>query len=184
MNRESENFDFAKFASGGFWEHSQTYYDRRNEDREFINMQLRYWTEALDRFNELNEDNYTVEEGLLIINELGNSILALGSRNYNPSIGEHIPSIPGLYGNKPWDLKSAENLLYEKLLQFNDIYNNLTKHVNMTRIELLKIISYSDISKYMDMAQAIWKWVLKNHFVNIPARQQYHFDHVFPYKWH
>lgn len=57
-----------------------------NSQSPVINMQIRYWIEAIDKFYDIPESEYgleTVEEAVLIVNCLANSLLILGGVNWS-----------------------------------------------------------------------------------------------------
>ena len=140
-----------------------------------INLQLRYWTEAMEKFQQLKEDEFIIEEGVLIINLLANSLSTLAGLNVE---GQHY--LMTLYDKGDWNLKLEHPEWYKKLEELNSNYNKLSKHINWKRIELLKEIDYKKISEYMDLTQKIWVWALnKQYSGNIPDDQLYYFGHIF-----
>ena len=176
-----ENCDFetpeiyvAHLASGisGF---VNDYYDQVKHKKIMINLQLRYWTEAMEKFQQLKEDEFIIEEGVLIINLLANSLSTLAGLNVE---GQHY--LMTLYDKGDWNLKLEHPEWYKKLEELNSNYNKLSKHINWKRIELLKEIDYKKISEYMDLTQKIWVWALnKQYSGNIPDDQLYYFGHIF-----
>jgi len=83
--KESDDFDpyWASLASGSE-PFIKSYYDMAGKN--IFNLQLRYWVEALTKFRDLDEEcNIKVEELLLIINLICNSLLILAGVNYKSS---------------------------------------------------------------------------------------------------
>jgi len=154
------------------------YYCRVKEKKIIVNLQLRYWTEALEKFKVLKENEFIVEEGVLIINSLANSLSTLAGLNVD---GEHY--LIELYNSGDWNLKLEHPSWYKKLEKLNYHYNKLSKHINWKRRELFNEIDFKKISEYMDLTQKIWIWALnKEYHGNVPNDQLYYFDKIFPYK--
>ncbi|MDP3041821.1 MAG: hypothetical protein Q8N62_03700 [Candidatus Omnitrophota bacterium] len=176
-NFETPDIYVAHLASGidGF---VNDYYDRVKSKKITINLQLRYWTEALEKFQVLKGNDFIVEEGVLIINLLANSLSTLAGLNVE---GEHY--LITLYDKGDWNLKLERSNWYKKLEELNSNYNKLSKHINWERTKLFQEIDYKKISEYMDLTQKIWVWVLnKEYNGNVPSDQLYYFDYTFTYK--
>lgn len=151
--------------STGDYKYIDKYYEMNTttSNPKIVNLQLRYWVEAVERFYNLDPSDYnenTIEEGVLIINLLANSLLILGGMN-DKSGKDRTPPLKELYSGKAWNLKEENFNLYDMLDKLNEDYNNLSKHMNKSRAELLKSISYDKVKKYFEATRDIWKWVLK-----------------------
>lgn len=160
----------ACLASGAY-KYIDKYYEINTTTKQpkIINVQLRYWIEAVEKFYNLKEEEYnegTIEEGVLIINLLANSLLVLGGMN-DKSGKERTPHLLSLYSGGAWDLKSEKADFYDELLKLNSDYNSLSKHMNKSRAEFLKDISFEKLRNYMDLVRNIWKWVLKKENANL-----------------
>lgn len=70
------------------------------------------------------------------------------------------PPLLDLYSGDAWDLRSERPDLYKALEDLNSDYNKLSKHMNKSRVELLKDISYEKLQRFMDSTREIWKWVI------------------------
>lgn len=155
----------ACLASGNY-KYIDKYYELNTAattNTKIVNVQLRYWIEAVEKFYNLDPSDYnekTIEEGVLIINLLANSLLILGGMN-DRSGKSKTPCLTELYKSKEWDLKADKPDLYSTLKDLNDDYNHLSKHINKTRAELLKKINYAKIKTYFEATRDIWKWVLQ-----------------------
>ena len=182
MNNENCNFKtpdiYVAHLASGMSAYVSDCYEQVKSKKILINLQLRYWTEALEKFQELDEEGFIVEEGVLIINLLANSLSTLAGLNQD---GRHY--LMDLYDKDNWNLKLEHPEWYEKLGDLNSDYNKLAKHINWDRVDLLRILNYKKVSEYMDLTQKVWVWVLgKQYKGNIPDDQLYHFRDIFPYK--
>lgn len=175
MNDEREFFYIAELASGEL-DYIGDYYETAKKDKIF-NLQLRYWAEALAKFQKLYDDNFILDEALIIINCLCGSLETLAGVNIKPV--EHTPSLVRMYEvtlklDKGWDLKVENADLFEKLKEMDNYHKNICKHINKGnfRREMLGEINYRKIKEYMGVTQEIWLWVLNKAFSNkIPENQ-------------
>ena len=154
----------------GAYKYIDKYYEinTSTDKPKIVNIQLRYWIEAVEKFYNLSEADYnegTVEEGVLIINLLANSLLVLGGMN-DKSGKDRTPPLLNLYAGDSWDLESERPDLYKTLGDLNDDYNKLSKHINKSRSDLLKDVSYEKLKRYMELTRCIWKWVLAKENAN------------------
>jgi len=155
---------YSACLASGYYRYIDQYYDiniSTNKPR-IVNIQLRYWVEAVEKFYRLDKNQYnenTIEEGVFIINLLANSLSVLGGMNVK-SEKSRTPPLLDLYSGDAWDLRSERPDLYKALEDLNSDYNKLSKHMNKSRVELLKDISYEKLQRFMDSTREIWKWVL------------------------
>lgn len=181
MPDENYNFEtpdiYTAHLASASWSPIDAYYNEV-KSKKIINLQLRYWTEALQKFEVLEENGFIIEEGVLIINLLANSLSTLAGLNTKEE--RHLIT---LYDKGDWNLKSEYPSRYKKLEELNSDCNKLSKHINWKRIELFKKIEYKKISEYMDLAQKIWVWALNKQYKgSIPGDQLYYFDKEFMHK--
>jgi len=176
--KESENFDpnFARLASGSE-QYIESYYEKAG--KKIFNLQLRYWIEALIKFERLDKEcNIKLEELLLILNSICNSLLVLAGVNFKKlPQNDFIPCLIDLYDQ--WSLKKDEPELFHDLRQMNENYNKLSKHLckSSLRSKLLNKIDYEKIRKYMNVTKEIWLWALKKRYGdNIPEDQLTFFE--------
>lgn len=179
--KESDSFSIAQYASGSPAFLVDEYYNLVS-DKTF-NLQLRYWVEALCKFENLNEGNFKAEELVLVLNSLCNSLETLAGVNIKPTKGDYTPSLTILYSKtlkeqKGWDLIREKPRLFAELQEMIKYHNNICKHLNKSssRKELLKTIDYKKIQRYMKTTQEIWLWILKKGFKGkIPEEQKIFF---------
>jgi hypothetical protein len=129
-------------------------------DPNIVNMQFRYWIEAVEKFFNLPSNDYdesVLEEGILIINLLANSLLILGGANYKGS--GNVPPLEKLYAGDPFPLKREKPELYKTLCKLNNLYNKLSKHFCPDRKRLYPEITYDSIRRYFKATSDIWLWV-------------------------
>ena len=180
MNQDKEFFYIADLSSNQI-DYVDGYYEIAKKKKIF-NLQLRYWTEALYKFQKIDERNFILEEALLIINCLCNSLEALAGINIKPV--DHTPYLLKLYEetlkkDKGWDFKSDKPRLWERLKEMNGYHTNICKHINKStsRKEMLKEINYEKIEDYVTVTKEIWLWVLDKAFNgNIPNDQLLFFN--------
>jgi len=184
MNK-NEDFDYNEMkmaeAASGTFDYVEKYYIVAKKDSVF-NLHFRYWAEAFNKFQSLNENNFCLEEGLIIINCLCNSLAILAGMNMKAR--NNVPGLVELYEktlkkDKKWIIDSE---LLKDLKEMNNYYNNLSKHLNQVdwRKAMLKEITYKKICKYMNTAKEIWLWILnKKYNDNIPEDKLCFFDHNF-----
>jgi len=181
---ESKDFYWAQLASGDI-DYIGTYYEI--ESNVTFNMQLRYWVEALIKFQNLYVSNFKVEELLLILDFLCHSLETLAGVNIIPPANDFTPSLMNLYkeslrNDRGWNLKFDKPDLFKSLEEMNNYHNNLCKHINRSnsRKELLKQINLEKIRKYMNTAKNIWLWLLnKKYKGQIPNEQLQFFEYDF-----
>ncbi|MCD4779947.1 MAG: hypothetical protein K8S27_05285 [Candidatus Omnitrophica bacterium] len=154
----------ACLSSGGY-KYIDRYYEINSSTSKpkIINMQLRYWIEALEKYYHLDPADYnekTIEEGVLIINLLANSLAILGGMNDKTENAERHYLLD-FFSGCSWDLKTEKPGLYESLEELNRDYTKVSKHLVRSRQELLKDISFDKIKKYFEAARGIWIWVLE-----------------------
>ena len=148
----------------GSYKYIDKYYEINTSTKnpKVVNIQLRYWVEAVERFYNLKEKDYnenTIEEGVLIINLLANSLAILGGMNDKTKNAEHHYLLD-FYSGCAWDLKNEKPDLYETLEDLNKNYTKISKHMIKSRTKCLKDISYKKIKKYFETTKEIWKWIL------------------------
>lgn len=183
MNQENDFFYIAELASGTI-DYVEDYYETVKKDKIF-NLQLRYWAEALVKFQKFYEDNFILDEALVIINCLCNSLETLAGVNINPVA--HTPPLIKMYEvtlktDKAWDLKFERLDLFDKLKEMANYHKNICKHINKAdfRREMLSEIDYEKVKGYMKTTQEIWLWVLNKAFNNnIPDNQLLFFKNSF-----
>jgi len=161
--------DFKKLytacLASGSYKYIDKYYEinTSTDKPKIVNLQLRYWIEAVEKFYNLHPHDYnekTIEEGVLIINLLANSLSILGGMNdKTDNADSHF--LLHFYSGYAWDLKEDEPKLYEVLVNLNKDYTKISKHMVKSRTELLEDISYEKVKKYFETTRDIWKWVLK-----------------------
>lgn len=174
--KESKNFYWAQFASGQV-DYVDSYYEM--VENKIFNLQLRYWVEALMKFQNLHDANYKAEELLLILNLLCNSLETLAGVNINPPAKDYTPPLMTLYKeslkkDKEWDLSREEPDLFKNLEEMDNYHKKLCKHIHKSdsRRELLNQINHEKIRKYMKVAKEIWLWILNKKFKgDIPKNQ-------------
>jgi len=180
--KESETFYWAEVASGSE-DYVGYYYDFVGD--KVFNLQLRYWVEALNKFQQIYDGHFKIEELILIINLLCQSLETLAGVNIKPR--KHTPSILTMYkkslkDDKGWDLFGERRDLYNSLEEMVIYQNNLSKHINKSssRKDLLSQISYKKIRDYMKTTRDIWVWILGKKFnANIPDIQLSLFKYEF-----
>ena len=89
-----KNLYTACLGTGGY-KYIDKYYEVNTvtSKPKIVNVQLRYWVEAVEKFYNLNPHDYdgnTVEEGALIINLLANSLALLGAESFCEFDLKHI----------------------------------------------------------------------------------------------
>lgn len=175
MNQEKDFFYIAELSTGQI-DYVDDYYEKVKTNKIF-NLQLRYWTESLYKFQKLDESHFILEEALLIINCLCNSLETLAGVNINPV--DYTPPLVKMYEetlkkDKGWDFTSDKPKLLEKLKEMDNYHKNICKHINKSNFkrEMLKEINYEKLEDYMSVTQEIWLWVLTKAFNgNIPKDQ-------------
>jgi len=185
--KESKKFTIAQFASGCDYP-VEEYYEYAGG--QIFNLQLRYWVEALQKFTNLDPDNFKKEELILILDCLCNSLATLAGVNIKPKKKDYTPSLLELFKKtlkeqKGWDLKLEKPELLEELEEMREYHNNVCKHLNksQSRKDLIGCIDYQRICKYMNTTQNIWLWVLGKRFRNkIPKEQRRFFDYDFSWR--
>ena len=173
-----ENFDFMVAASG-YTYNIESYYEivKKDRNKKFINIQLRQWIEALRRFEQLDEEDFTIEEAVLTIQSLCSSLETLGGITIETT--DNAPSLIAIFKytlkkEKGWDLSSEKSNLFALLEEMDNINKNIVKHITkaQSRKELLKTINYNKLREYMRTTKAIWIWMLnKIHKGNISEQQ-------------
>lgn len=180
---ESKDFVMAGFASGqgAFLDYYYGYVNNK-----IFNLQLRYWVEALEKFNNLTPElNLKKEELVIIINLLCQSLAILAGVNIRPK--KNTPPLMVLFEKelskeKKWNLISDNPILFNELKEMNTYYNNLSKHLNRSkyRKSLIREINSEKIKKYMYTTQNIWIWFLgKRYKGKIPEEQMIFFNNAF-----
>ena len=176
--KESKGFSIAHYASGSPEYLIDDYYHLVKDN--IFNLQLRYWIEALCKFENLYQGNFKVEELVLILNLLCNSLETLAGVNINPR--KFTPPLSKLYketlvDDRKWNLASEEPGLFAELEGMIEYHNNVCKHLNRSssRKDLLKKIDYKKIKKYMKTTQEIWLWILKKKFKGKKLAEQSEF---------
>jgi hypothetical protein len=167
----------AQFATGEY-DFVDDYYSIVKKENIF-NLQLRYWTEARNKFQKLYEDNFILEEAIIIINCLCGSLEALAGVNIIIQPDENTPSLKILYDKtlkeqKVWDLKIEKPDLYRIFEDMDRHHKNICKHLKRScvRRDMLKEINYKKIEEYMKATKEIWLWILnKANTNNIPENQ-------------
>jgi len=153
-------------CASGYYKYIDEFYENtRFCDPNIVNMQIRYWIEAVEKFYNISEEEYDeeiIEEGILIINCLANSLMILGGVNWNGK--GPVPSLLNLYDGEPFPLKEKNQKLYNDLIEINNLYNKLSKHFCKDRVELYRSISYSNLKKFFNTSRDIWLWVCHNIF--------------------
>lgn len=179
--KESEEFYWARFASGQI-DYVDSYYKIVND--KIFNLQLRYWIEALMKFQNLYDGNFKVEELLLILDLLCHSLETLAGVNINTPTKDRTPPLMILYkktlkNDKEWDSSQEKPFLFKNLEEMDNFHKNLCKHINRSdsRKELLKQVSYEKIRKYMETTKEIWLWILNKS--NAPKEQLQFFEDDF-----
>jgi hypothetical protein len=180
--KESKEFYWAGAASGST-DYVSYYYDF--VDTKVFNLQLRYWVEALSKYQQIYEGNFKVEELILILNLLCQSLETLAGVNIKPR--ERTPSLLTMYKKslkveKGWDIHGERRDLFNCLEEMVRYHNNLCKHINKSnsRKDLLSQISYEKIRKYLKTTKDIWLWILGKIFSgNIPDNQLILFKYDF-----
>lgn len=86
--KESKSYRWAELASGQD-NYIVEYYCKEKPNT--FNLQLRYWVDALMKFQNIYDGNYKVEELLLILNLLCSSLETLAGVNIKPT--EYTPSL-------------------------------------------------------------------------------------------
>lgn len=167
--KESKEFYIAHYASGSSAYLVDDYY-HLVKDKTF-NLQLRYWVEALCKFENLYPGNFKTEELVLILNLLCSSLETLAGVNVTPENNDRTPSLRELYSEtlkkqKGWNLGSEKPGLIEALKEMINYHNKVCKHLNRSssRKELIKSIDYNKIQRYMKTTQDIWLWILEKQF--------------------
>lgn len=125
-----------------------------------INMQVRYWVEAVEKFYSLDEDDYdqkVLEEGILVLNNLANSLLYLGGANWSGS--GRVPSLLELFNGKAFNLKQDRPELFKKLEEINRLYNKLSKHFTLQRRVMFEEVTYKKLHDLLEASAKIWQWV-------------------------
>lgn len=156
----SFNDTYKACLATGHWTYLNAYYSDNSKEA-IINMQLRYWVEAVNKFYKLDEEEYneqTVQEGVMIINLLANSLLCLGGMNY--SSGGHTPALCKLFAGVVWDLKTEDPQMFSKLEGLNEVYNNLSKHISISKVDMYNDLDYPKLKEYYEVTRDIWKWVM------------------------
>jgi len=181
-----ENFDLAIAASGSSYGlDTELYYEMVKKDKKFINLQLRQWTEALKRFEQMEQEGFNIEEVVLTIQSLCSSLETLAGMNIKPV--ENVPSLIALFKytlkqDRGWDLYSERLDLFVTLVDMDNINKNIVKHLgkDISRQELLKTINYDKLREYMRATKEIWIWMLGKIFGgNIPKEQLRFFNKQF-----
>jgi hypothetical protein len=167
---------YTAVSGTGYQRYIERYYLEKKalHNSDVVNMQIRYWIEAVEKFNNLAESDYeadTIEEGILIVNLLANSLLVLGGANWAGS--GKVPPLLELYGGDPFDLKGKGPELYEHLRKLNDLYNKLSKHFTLQRARLFSEMTYPAIKSLYRATADIWKFVCHEHHATSE------FDHLF-----
>jgi len=181
---ERKKFMYMAELGSGQTDSVEDYYWTAREDNIF-NLQLRYWVEALRKFQGLYEENFILEEGIVIINALCSSLETLAGVNIKPV--DHTPSLMTMYdktlkNDKGWDLRNDNLSLFAKLEEMDYYHKNICKHINKGNFkrEMLKEINYVKIKEYMEITQEIWLWILNKAFNNaIPENQTRFFNNDF-----
>jgi len=180
--KESKEFYWAEAASG-FIDYVNFYYDLVGT--RIFNLHFRYWAEALNKFQQINESNFKVEELLIILNFLCQSLETLAGVSIKPR--KRTPQLLTMYKKSlkdemGWDMPKERPDLFKNLKDMSKYHNNLCKHINRSdsRKELLSQISYKKIRKYMATTKEIWLWILNKKFNGeIPANQLVLFEFDF-----
>ncbi len=149
----------------GFQRYHQAFYNdlSRDDDKRVVNLQVRYWIRAADTFHNLMRQQYTediIEEAVLIVNDLANSLQILGGVNWRAKGEEdRVPSLLELYDGAAFALKNEKPELYAKLEELNGLYNKLSKHFSRDRRALFSELTWAKLSELYHAARRIWLWV-------------------------
>ncbi|MGF1634787.1 MAG: hypothetical protein ACFCVE_13120 [Phycisphaerae bacterium] len=162
MPRELANL-YTAISGSGYRRYIEDFYSDASGTR-VVNMQIRYWIEAVEKFNNLPESEYdidTLEEGILIVNLLANSLLTLGGVNWRGS--GQVPPLLRLYDGTPFKLKQDRADLYAKLEALNDLYNKLSKHFSLERAVIFPELTFNRLRELYDATADIWLYVCNVH---------------------
>jgi len=181
---ESEEYYWAE-AGSWFTDYVGPYYQMVGN--KIFNLQLRYWIEALNKFQQIYYGHYKVEELLLILNLLCNSLETLAGVNIRPPAKDYTPPLMILYKDSlridnRWDLRLEKPDLFKNLEEMDNFHKNLCKHIHKSnsRKDLLKQINHERIRKYIRTTKEIWLWILNKKFKgNIPKNQLQFFEYDF-----
>ena len=178
MQKRSFKKMYTAVCGTGWYRYIEKFYDHviPKTDPNIVNMQIRYWIEAVEKFFNLPPNEYdesVLEEGILIINNLANSLLILGGANYKGS--GKVPPLKNLYAGDPFPLKQSQPELYKTLLDLNNLYNNLSKHFCPDRKRLYRQITHDSITRYFNATLDIWLWVCNE------IHKTHEFDELFHY---
>jgi hypothetical protein len=173
---ESKDFIWAEYASG-WTDYVDSYY--KHVGTRIFNLQLRYWVEAQMKFQNLYDENYKVEELLIILNLLCCSLETLAGVNIKPPKKDFAPALIWMYKNtlksdKGWDLENERPDLFKNLEDMDNYHKRLCKHIHISdsRRDLLKQVNYDNIRRYMNTTRDIWLWILNKKFKgNVPKDQ-------------
>ncbi len=183
MNDNLNNYEFAEFASSA---DALAGKEKRRlaPGQELINLQLEYWSAAVNIYEEKRE-NFTIEEYLVILLLLCHSLETSGGVNIQPR--EHTPPLLTLYEKtlpdeeeKQWNLKEEKPELFCILKEMITNHNNLCKHLNKKRTDKLSEMTPNKLSTYMEATRKMWLWALgKKYHDDIPEEQRKYFEKSF-----
>lgn len=158
MPRQLANI-YTAISGSGYRRYIEDFYDYP-ADKRVVNMQVRYWIEAVEKFNNLPEPEYgidTLEEGILIVNLLANSLLVLGGVNWRGS--GQVPPLLSLYDGDAFPLKAKHPELYAALEKLNRLYSKLSKHFSLERAAIYSELAYDEIRRLYRATADIWLFV-------------------------
>jgi hypothetical protein len=162
MPRKLANI-YTAISGTGYQRYIEAFYDDVSGKR-VVNMQIRYWIEAVEKFNNLPESEYdidTLEEGILIVNLLGNSLLTLGGVNWRGT--GQVPPLLTLYDGNPFPLKQERPDLFAALQRLNELYNKLSKHFSRERAAIFPDLTFNELRRLYDATAEIWRFVCNKH---------------------
>lgn len=139
------------------------------------NIQLKSWIDAKHKYAKIKENNNpTIDDMILIVNLLGDSLTYLFGANYNtdnrtPPLKDMVDKI---FPSRGWDLKSDNLNLYNRFCELDEFHKDVSKHFSRPKIPKAANLTVKKLEQHMKTACEIWIWFLNKYYSgNIPHDQ-------------
>jgi len=139
------------------------------------NIQLKSWIDAKHKYAKIKENNnQTLDDMILIVNLLGDSLTYLFGANYN-TVNRTPPlkdMVDKSFPSRGWDLKSDNLDLYNRFCELDEFHKDVSKHFSRSKILKAANLTEQKLEQQMKTTCEIWIWFLNKYYSgNIPPGQ-------------
>jgi len=175
-SQKMKSYEFASVATAPISMPNQ-------QEMTVCNLQLKAWIDARDKYKKIKEnENPNLDDMILTVNILGNSLTYLFGTNYNKR--HETPALKYLidtfYPNdRHWELKSDNIDLYNSFIELDKYHKDITKHFNKTKTATATELTKKKLEIFVETTKEIWIWFLGKFFDgDIPKEQLAEFENV------